>query len=78
MVATRPTIREILPPYMVLTNRSLPRSSVPKMCPSSRDGADAILYQSVSSIAYGLKIGPTKTIRTIRTMVVAEINAALF
>ena len=78
MVATRPTIREILPPYIVLTNRSLPRSSVPKIWPSNKVGGAAILYQSVSSIAYGLKKGPINTMNTINTMVAAEMSAALF
>ncbi len=61
-----------------LTNKSLPKSSVPKIWPLARPGCAEIWYQSVWSKAKGLTKGPKMTINPITTITQAEVAAALF
>ena len=71
-------MRDILPPYMTLTNKSLPRSSVPKICPLEKLGFAESWYQSVWSMAKGLNSGPKITNTTMADIVTNENSAALF
>ncbi len=58
MLATMATTNVTRTPIIVRTNRSRPRSSVPKMCPALGVGARRILSKFAVRYSFGLIQGP--------------------
>ena len=71
MVATSPTINEILPPSRVRTRISRPTASVPNQWPVDRLGGVEVLSQSVKSDSHEISIGPNTTSRIMAAMMKA-------